>query len=338
MRHVSEDKKMQAERFQLTVNNPDKYNYSHKYIKEILTTKFKTIQYFCMADECGETYHTHVFICFSSRVRWNTIKKYFNHAHIEAVKSGIQVNIEYIKKTGKWLNDKKRDTSIEGTFEEWGEIPPENKGKSKEMEELYHMILDGWTNAEIIRENQDYIFQIDKLDKLRTMLLTEKYRGTRRLNIEVIYVFGVTGSGKSRSILDENGDSNVYRITDYQHPFDGYNCQSVIVFEEFRSSLMIKDMLNYLDIYPLELPARYINKFACYIKVYIVSNWTLEMQYVEVQQKDIESWKAFLRRIHKVKQFTEQGIITYNSIKEYLQREMLYEDVTEEEQKNNPFV
>ncbi len=30
--------------------------------------------------------------------------------------------------------------------------------------------------------------------------------------------------------------------------------QDVIVFEEFRSSLKIQDMLNYLDGYPCELP------------------------------------------------------------------------------------
>ena len=48
-------------------------------------------------------------------------------------------------------------------------------------------------------------------------------------------------------------------LTDYEHPFDGYRSteHSVLVFEEFRSSLRIQDMLNYLDGYPCELKARY---------------------------------------------------------------------------------
>jgi hypothetical protein len=59
-------------------------------------------------------------------------------------------------------------------------------------------------------------------------------------------------------------------------------------------------MLNYLDIYPLELPCRYTNKVACFTKVYIVSNLDLNEQYRDVQFDYPETWKAFLRRIHKV--------------------------------------
>lgn len=43
-------------------------------------------------------------------------------------------------------------------------------------------------------------------------------------------------------------------------------------------------MLQYCDIYPIQLPARYANKFACYETVYIISNWSLEDQYKEVQK------------------------------------------------------
>lgn len=40
-------------------------------------------------------------------------------------------------------------------------------------------------------------------------------------------------------------------------------------------------MLNYLDIYPIQLPSRYYNKVACYNIVYIVSNWKLEEEYMD---------------------------------------------------------
>ena len=42
------------------------------------------------------------------------------------------------------------------------------------------------------------------------------------------------------------GYSNVYQVTNYEHPFDGYQGQNVIIFEEFRSSLKIDDMLKFL--------------------------------------------------------------------------------------------
>lgn len=335
------EKDTQAYQYQITINNPNKNGHSHEHIKETLTTKFKTLEFFCMADEQGDTFHTHIFVCFSSRVRFSTIKKHFKQAHIEMVRSDVKTNIDYIKKAGRWENDKKHGTSIEGTYEEYGTPPPDNRGKSKDMEDLYHMVLDGFTNAEIIAKNQDYILQIDKLDKLRTIILTEKYRGTRRLELEVCYIFGAPGAGKSRSVLDEYGDDKVFRVTDYNHPFDGYNCQPVLAFEEFRSSLPLKDMLNYLDIYPIELPARFSNKYACFTKIFLINNWELERQYSELQNTDTESWAAFLRRIHRVKHFkSKDTVIEYNSVSEYFNRDNSFtpiSDLPEEQQLTIPF-
>ena len=329
------------DKYLLTINNPLDKHFTHDKIKKIILTNFKTFTYCCMADEKGakdHTLHTHVFVCFSSRVRFSMIKKYFPEAHIDNVKGTITDCVNYIKKEGRWENTDKADTKIDGTFEEWGKRPPDSKGRKQDMTELYQMIQDGLSNAEIIAQNQDYILQIDKLDKLRTMLLIEKYRGTRRLDLEVTYICGVTGSGKTRSIYDEFGDENVYRVTDYVHPFDGYNhCESVIVFDEFRSSLKLKDMLHYLDIYPIELPSRYANKYACYTKIFIVSNWCLEKQYEELQRYDKESWDAFLRRIHKVKIFTGDKVITYNSVEEYLNHYETFHELSEAEQQALPF-
>ena len=141
---------------------------------------------------------------------------------------------------------------------------------------------------------------------------------TVRLDLEVIYISGATGTGKTRGVLESNGYSNVYRVTDYKHPFDSYNGQAVLAFDEFRSSLPIKEMLLYLDIYPIELPSRYTNKYACFNRVYIISNWSLEKQYKEVQKDDVETWNAFLRRIHKVVIYEKDGtVIEYPSVNNY---------------------
>ena len=81
---------------------------------------------------------------------------------------------------------------------------------------------------------------------------------------------------------------------DYTHPFDSYkSTHKIIIFEEFRSSIKIQDMLNYLDGYPCELVARYNNKIACYLEVFLISNILLEQQYVNIQAESPETWKAF---------------------------------------------
>ena len=320
--------------YQLTINDPLTKGYTHKNIIEIIKNNFRTASYYCMADEQGSCYHTHIFVVFSSRVRFSMVKRYFSEAHIEKCKGSVSDNVNYVKKTGKWERDEsKQEKKIEGTFEEYGTQPPDSKGKRNDMSELYQMVMDNMSNAEILAQNQDYILQIDKIDKIRTTILMEKYKETVRLDLEVVYISGVTGTGKTRSVLESNGYSNVYRVTDYLHPFDGYSCQPVLCFDEFRSSLKIKEMLLYCDIYPIELPSRYSNKFACYNKVYIVSNWDLGKQYSEIQKEDKESWRAFLRRIHKVITYDKFGNKTeYNSVRAYFDRkeEFIQIDDTDE--------
>lgn len=332
-------KNIQRFSFQLTQNNPLDYNITHLEVKKRLVENFPTLKYFCLADEIGEqgTPHIHIYVCFGSRVRFSKLRKYFPEAHIEPAKGTVENNIDYIKKSGRWKDTGKSETRVEGTFEEWG-TPPRQKGKNMEMEELYQLVQAGYSNAEILALNNDYILNIDKLDKLRTMLLTEKYKNIRRLDLRVVYICGATGTGKTRGILDTHGDSNVYRVTDYHHPFDGYQCQPAIVFDEFRSSLKISDMLDYLDIYPLELPARFSNKFSCFNFAYIVSNWELEKQYREVQADSPETWKAFLRRIHEVQVYQEDGSITvYDTVEKYLKRNEQFHTMTEAEQQQLPF-
>lgn len=344
---MSKGKDKQSNKYQLTINNPKEKGYSHDKIKQILITNFPTIKYFCMADEQGnkeETFHTHIFICFSSRVRFSTVKKHFETAHIESTKGTVSQNIEYIKKEGKWENDIKHETRMEGTFEEWGDRPPDSAGKRHDMTELYDMIRNRMSNVEIMTENQDYILLLDKIDKVRTTLLTEEYKEKIKENMKIIYIYGATGTGKTRGVLKKEGAKNVYRVTDYQHPFDGYSCQPVLVFDEFRSGIRISDMLNYCDIYPIELPARFSNKFACYERVYIISNWSLEQQYESVQKESPESWKAFLRRINEVHVYhSDFTIDKYSTIEDYLHRNKVketvttFQTITKEDQLDLPF-
>lgn len=105
-------------------------------------------------------------------------------------------------------------------------------------------------------------------------------------------------------------------MTDYKHPFDTYDGQDVIIFEEFRGGLKHGDMLNYLDGYPLLLPCRYFNRQACYTKVFIITNIPPDEQYLNV---DGESRQAFYRRIHKVLRYGDCGrIYEYTGVDAYL--------------------
>jgi len=57
------------------------------------------------------------------------------------------------------------------------------------------------------------------------------------------------------------------------------------------------------------LPARYHDRIACFDTVYITSNIPLEAQYPDIQKQEMETWNAFLRRIHTVTEFRRDGTI-----------------------------
>jgi hypothetical protein len=299
------DKKMakdsKSRKWQLTINNPKDKGLDHEHLMALLQT-FKSLVYWVMSDEIGEnkTYHTHIFVYFSSAVRFSSMKKKFDSAHIEMAKGSCEENRNYIFKTGKWENSKKAETNLIETHDEFGQLPLERQGQRNDIIDLYDMIKDGMSNFDILEDNPQYMLQLDKIEKVRQTVKEEKFKRVWR-ELDVTYIWGQTGTGKTRSVMDAYGYENVYRITDYDHPWDGYANQDVIIFEEFRSSLKIQDMLNYLDGYPLTLPCRYANKVACFTKVFIITNIDYFDQYKSVQDEHIETWLAFTRRVHHIK-------------------------------------
>lgn len=291
-------KDSRTRKWQVTINNPSQHSFEHERIRSVL--EGMELEYSCMCDEIGEegTYHTHVFLYGKNQIRFSTMKNKFPGAHLEMCNGTAQENRDYIRKEGKYAKSKKKETNLPETFEEFGECPMERPGRRTDLEDLYDWISEGKSNYEIMKEDPRYMFNLDKIDRARQTMLEAKYRNAFR-QLQVTYIHGETGSGKTRGVMEEYGYENVYRVTDYDHPFDSYRQQDVVVFEEFRSSLKIQDMLNYLDGYPLELPCRYQNKRACYTKIFIISNITLLDQYTSVQNEHPETFKAFLRRIHK---------------------------------------
>jgi len=106
---------------------------------------------------------------------------------------------------------------------------------------------------------------IDKVERICSTLRDVQFANSWR-DLTVTYIFGRTGSGKTRSVMDKYGYANCYRVTDYRHPFDTYDGQDVIIFEEFRGGLKHGDIEHFLSgvipllfseaVYYLPLPPR----------------------------------------------------------------------------------
>lgn len=315
------DAKERSRKWLLTINDPEEKGCSHDFIKQQLK-KIKNLDYWCMCDEVGKKsglYHTHLFVYRQNAMRFSQIKVLFPSAHIDYCRGTCAENRAYCRKEGKYAGTYKEETNLKDTFEESGDMPLERQGQRNDLIDLYDMIKAGLSNFEILEGNPQYMLNLDKIDSCRQVVSAEKYKTTFR-EMSVSYYYGKTGKGKTRSVMEQYGYENVFRVTDYKYPFDNYKGQKVLVFEEFHTSFRIQDMLNYLDGYPLELPSRYNNKVACYDKVYILSNTPLEKQYWNVQKEYPDTWDAFLRRIHKVKVFLDTEVKEYDSVEAYLNR------------------
>lgn len=309
-----------SRKYQLTINNPLEKGFDHAEInKRMEDIKYL---YYCLCDETGEqgTPHTHIYFVCENAMFFSRVKKLFPEAHIEAARGLNCENRDYIRKEGKYADSEKKETNHIETFEEYGELPLDKSAKNETVsEKVLTMVEEGFSNTEIIKAFPSYGTKIPHLDRLRTTLLEDKYKNCWR-DLEIQYIYGDSETGKTSSIMNGFGYSNVYKITNYQHPFDAYQSQDVMLFDEFSSSLPINDFLQYLDGYPCRLPARYGDKIACYTKVFIISNIPLEKQYIDIQNEHPKTWNAFIRRLTSIFCFES------NSQKETIKTEMFKEN------------
>ena len=138
-----------------------------------------------------------------------------------------------------------------------------------DADRILELLKDGANNLEVIGEVPGATKFIDKAERTRSTLRDAQFANSWR-DLTVTYIFGKTGSGKTRSVMDRYGYANCCRVADCRHPFDTYDGQDVLIFEEFRVGLKHGDMLNSLDGYPLLLPCRHFNRQASYAKVFII--------------------------------------------------------------------
>ena len=332
----------QSRKWMVTINNPAEHGYSHDVIRQVLSKIRGASFYWCMCDEEGdecETLHTHVFLYRSSPFTARQIDNLFPKMHRDNCYGTAKDSRAYVLKDGEKFNKGPdghycyTDTSgknhsginYSDTFFEFGTCPDEHQGKSKTSELIVDLLRDGASNREIIEAVPQAYRDLDKLERARSMFRDADFASKWR-ELTVTYIFGKTGSGKTRFVMEKYGYTNCYRVTDYKHPFDTYDAQDVIIFEEFRGGLKHGDMLNYLDGYPLLLPCRYFNRQACFTKVFIISNLPPDQQYPGI---DVASRDAFFRRIHHVVEFTYSGSKSWPGVTAYMSRHDWAEDVND---------
>lgn len=290
-------------RYCLTLNNPTEEEMASL---NALNARVMKRAIFALETGAKGTEHIQGFVHLKNAKSLTAFKKFCgsNRMHVETAHGTDFESWAYCSK-GEQSKEEWDSQGLTGpnygknaSFFTVGEEPLE-EGELDAWEQILQMIEGGFNNRQIARKFPAIAIRcMSAICKYRTEFEWAECRRWR--DIEVEYIGGPTGCGKSRGVLyNEDGSVNtdVYRCTNAKNPFDMYDGESIIVFEEFRSQFTCRDMLNWIDGHPLLLPARYADRMAHFEKVVILSNWRFTEQYSGTATQSPETYKAWQRRV-----------------------------------------
>lgn len=242
--------------------------------------------------------HWQILLRFRHQKRFKTLKNQLSSAglataHIEPRRGSVAQAVAYCSKS---------ETRIEGPYYFGDSIDVESRqGHRSDLDRLREMVLDdGMSVDEILLSDASttaarYTQYLRDLVQARDRKASKDFR-----HLEVVYLYGRPGVGKTRWAMQQYGD-DVYRVSDYGHPFDSYAGQKTLVLDEFDGSIPLGLLLNLLDGYQMELPARYSNRTARYERVIIISNAPLSTFYTTTVDPTStpDRLRALYRRISK---------------------------------------
>ena len=282
--------KSSARSYFATLNNPAEHGYTgepqqvadrirDEWLK--VCPKGSCAVVFCVS--AGGLQHCHAVFENPSKMRFSAVKKAFPFAHLEETQGSKRDVEDYLAKRGKFAEKGEKVLAKSAAGEVVGK-----QGKRSDLQTLRER-LDNGEHPDVIIADSGL-----KAARLRAYMMTyyvAKKQADAAVWREVSshWLFGTTGTGKSYTVFDlyeRFGRGEVYRVTDYVHPFDGYRCERVLVLDEFRGQLPFALLLQILDGYPMQTPARYQNGVACWTDVYIMSPHPPENCYNNLRADD----------------------------------------------------
>lgn len=135
--------------------------------------------------------------------------------------------------------------------------------------------------------------------------------------VKAVWIFGPAGTGKTRFAKEQAAkqDEHYYITGSSRDPFQRYNCEDVIIYDEARpGDIAFSDLLKLLDPYGEDVaaPSRYFDKSICAGTFYITSPYS-PLDYYKKFMGDgwafqTDKYEQLLRRLTLVIQITEESI------------------------------
>lgn len=286
----------------------------------------------------GKAEHIHLFIHFRNAREVKSVAKKFNIApeRLQIWDESIENAYAYLThRTRKAQNDfQYAPNEVIASFDygDWlGQYEAKQKcSKPSANSNQINFLLDCLYVGAITREEvekrltgSEYAKSHKKIEDVwakRLQNIAEermKQRKAEGQQVEVIWIYGEAGTGKTRFAKKQAAKRNTpYYITgSSRDPFQRYNGEDVIIYDEARpSDIHFSDLLKLLDPYgeDVSAPSRYYDKAICAAVYFITSPYSPLEFYKEIMGEDWETQKdgfdQLLRRLSLVLHMTKENI------------------------------
>ncbi len=270
-----------ARRFQLTLNEVDRYDELLDYLKGL-----KSLTYLISCKEIAPSTgheHIHIFICFNNLIKLSTKKTC--GAHIEKCKGSVKQNIDYIKKDGNIID-------------EIGEVPRE-RGGCHTVEQLANI-----EDPNELQWNEFNTWKKIKADKANDIDIDDWFK-----DVEVYYIQGPSGVGKTekaKDIVRNNKDKygTKANIVKFENGFwNGVGSAKIAIYDDFRDShLKASEFINFIDYNKHVMNIKGGSKQNNYNLIIITSVQPIDTIYSNMTDEPRKQW---LRRVNVIDMYDE---------------------------------
>lgn len=245
--------------------------------------------------EGGTEYrHWQLVVVHAEPIRFSTLRRRLPTAHLEPVRD-LRASLAYVQKEDTRVRDE--PSLVKGDIR-----PGPGQGHRSDLDALRTRILDGKETADELLLSDAGAWRHSRMvGDLVSARDRHRQEGKLR-DVQVRVVFGSTGTGKTSAAiqgLQELG--SVCRVTHWgSGAFDGYDGQDTLILDEFAGQPPLEELLTWLDVYPVALPARYRPRQAAFVRVVLCSNappWDW-YRYAPKSQR-----AALARRLHLVEEW-----------------------------------
>ena len=225
--------------------------------------------------EKGESGYVHwqVLVVHDEGIRFSTLHRKMPTAHLEQARE-LAKCIAYVQKSDTRVADE--PPLMKGVIDRGP-----GQGHRSDLDGLRARILDGAETVDDLMMSDVTAWRHGRMtaDLVAARDRARLSSGTR--NVQVRVIVGDTGTGKTRAAIDGLSRlGSVYRVTHWgPGAFDGYDGQDSIIFDEFTGQPPLSELLTWLDIYCVDLPARYRSRPAAFSRIVICSNVPVQNWY-----------------------------------------------------------